>query len=92
MFCRFGIFIDIFIPILFYNFSQEQKLLVNWFLKVSFIYKGNPITGEVHRAMWKALNLYKAKRIKSEYIDAGYQKYVTEKTLSRILTERKMSL
>ena len=63
-----------------------------WSSKGPFKYKRNAITGERHGTKRIALGFDEVtKRIRSIYTDVGFSKHVIEnKTLSRILTERKM--
>ena len=59
--------------------------------KVSFKYKRNGITGEVHRAKRTASDLMKKQKELEVNIQAQDTRNMVLKTLSRILTKIKMS-
>ena len=55
---------------------------MQWSSKVSYKYKRNAITGELHRAKIIASNFDdEAKRIRNKYTDAGNPKHVIENTI-----------
>ena len=70
-------------------YNKAKKLPVHWSSKVSFKYKRNAITGELHRAKRIASDFdEEKKRIRSKYAEAGYPKHVTENNIENFNTKK----
>ena len=72
-------------------YNKMEKLPVPWYSKVPFKYKRKAITGELHRAKRRASDFDEEKKLEVNTQTQDTQNMLL-KTLSGILTERKMSL